>query len=422
MKVGVIGGGLTGLTAAYELLKKGYKATVWESQPFWGGLAAAYEILPKVFLERYYHHIFTSDTTIISLCKELGIGDRIASYPSKTSVFYNGRVYPFGSIKDFLTFSPLGLIDRLRFGVVSLFLKLIQPPLFFETETAVTWLKKGYGQHAYEVVWEPLLKGKFSRYFDEVVMTWFWARVKKRTFNLIYPQGGFQTIVDALTRKIRQLGGELRLGAELRKMEMQTDGRWRAEDGRGGPSYDRLISTTSLKTFVKMFPSLPGDYIKNVESIAYLNAHMLILVLKNHLTSAYWLNINDARFPFLALVEQDNLVGLGACGGKHLVYLGNYLPDGDLRLTLGEKQLLDLYEPYLKEINNSFDREWVEKAVVFSAPFAQPVVARGYKDKIPPFRAPLPNLYLASMAQVYPWDRGTNYAVKLAQDLVREHF
>lgn len=422
MKVGIIGGGFTGLTAAYELLKKGYEVTVFERESYWGGLAAAYEILPKVFLERYYHHIFTNDTVITGLCKELGVDDNLLPYPSKTGVFYGDKVYPFGTIRDFLTFPPLSLINRLRFGAVSAFLKLIQPSASFETETAATWLKNWYGPRAYEVVWEPLLKGKFSRYFGQVAMTWFWARVKKRTFNLIYPQGGFQTIIDALTGKIRQLGGELRLEAELKNVEMRADGQWKIENGEGEQSYDRLISTTSLKTFVKMFPNLPGDYIKDLESLAYLNAHMLILVLKNRLTSSYWLNINDTNFPFLALVEQDNLVGLEACGGKHLVYLGNYLSIGDPRLSLGKGELLDLYEPYLKRINPSFNRGWVEKAVVFKAPFAQPVVDCGYRRKIPDFKTPLPSLYLATMAQVYPWDRGTNYAVKLAQDLVRKYF
>lgn len=419
MKVAVIGGGFTGLTAAYELLKKNHQATLFESAPSLGGLASAFEILPKIYVERFYHHWFTNDDAVLSLCQELGLSQQLLILPSKTSLFYDGRVYPFAGVQDFLTFKPLSFWQRIRFGSVSLLLKISPNWKFFETVTAAKWLPILYGRKIFQVVWAPLLKGKFAHFWPQISLTWFWARLKKRTFKLVYLRGGFQTLIDCLRSEIEQRGGGVRLNQSIGPIEQMANGQWQIE----GETFDRIMVTTSLKTFLKMLPNLPENYRRRCDSIDYISAQILILLLKEKLTDSYWLNVNDPSSPFLALVEQTNFLKTQDYGGYHLVYLGNYLPDGDPRLTMSEAELLNLYEPYLKKINPQFDRSWLVKAVRFVGPFAQPIVDVGYKEKIPSFEVPgYQNLYLATMAQVYPWDRGTNYAVKLAQDLVRTCF
>ena len=428
MKVGIIGGGITGLTAALELLKKGYEVTVIENELYWGGLSSAFKILPGVFIERYYHHLFTSDEEILGLCKELGIYGKLKTLDGKTSHLFEGKIYPLDSPLAVLRFSPLNIIERIRFGLVTLYLKLKKDGEGFSNITADWWLRKWYGQRAYTVVWKPLLQGKFANDYDKVSMTWFWARVKKRTAKLIYPIGGFQVIIDSLIKAISEKGGTLIGSAKVEKVETTIDNSWQILVRTAGDSgnelhesyrFDKLIITTSLKTFTKMFPSLPQSYKSKLNSVNYLSAQILILVLSRRLSSHYWINIGDASFPFLVVGEQSNLFGLDYYHGKSVVYLGNYLPDGDRRLSMNRAELLDLCLPYLKKINPEFEKSWVENAINFVGPFAQPVVDLDYKNKIPSFKTPLKNLYLATMAQVYPWDRGTNYAVKLAKDIVK---
>lgn len=428
MKVGIVGGGITGLTAALELLKKGYEVTIIENEPYWGGLSSTFEILPGVFIERYYHHLFTNDEEILGLCKELGIYGKLKTLDGKTSHLFEDKIYPLDSALAVLRFSPLNLIERLRFGLVTLYLKLKNDGESFNYTTADYWLRKWYGRRAYTVVWKPLLQGKFADNYDKVSMTWFWARVKKRTVNLIYPEGGFQVIIDALLKVIGEKGGTLIGSARVEKVETNIDNSWQVSVRTGGDSerrlldsyrFDKLIITTSLKTFTRMFPSLPQSYKSQLDSVEYLSAQITILVLTRRLSSHYWINIGDTTFPFLVVGEQSNLFGLDYYHGKSVVYLGNYLPDGDRRLSMNSTELLDLYLPYLKKINPEFEKSWVDKVINFVGPFAQPVVVVGYKDKVPSFETPLKNLYLATMAQVYPWDRGTNYAVKLAKDVVR---
>jgi hypothetical protein len=57
----------------------------------------------------------------------------------------------------------------------------------------------------------------------------------------------------------------------------------------------------------------------------------------------------------------------------------------------------------------------VRHAWRFAEPAAQPIVTVGYADRIPPLRTPAPGLVLANTTQVYPEDRGTNYAVRLGE-------
>lgn len=427
MRVGIIGGGFTGLTAAWQLTKEGHEVTVLEKDAFWGGLASAFEILPGVSVERFYHHLFTNDEDALSLCRELKIDSKLKILPGKTSHFYNGQIYPLDSALSVLKFSPLPLPERLRFGLVTLYLKFAKPSSF-EGVTASTWLSKWYGKRAYQIVWEPLLKGKFAGYFDKVSMVWFWARVKKRTPRLIYPEGGFQMIIDALTTAITKNGGRLESCAQIQGIEPAPRGGWEVKFAQEGGqtkiiNFDRLIVTTSTKTLSKIFPVLPAEYRSKLDSIKYINAQVLLLVLSKCLSVNYWMNIGDGSFPFLVVSEQSNLLGLDYYRGRSVVYLGNYLEDGNPQLSLNESELLDLYEPYLKKINSSFNKSWVEEAVKFVGPFAQPIVDLNYKDRIPSFAVPgFPGLYFATMAQVYPWDRGVNYAIKLAKDVVKAGF
>jgi protoporphyrinogen oxidase len=83
-------------------------------------------------------------------------------------------------------------------------------------------------------------------------------------------------------------------------------------------------------------------------------------------------------------------------------------------------ELLDRYEPGLRTVNPAFSRDWIRNAWLFREPAAQPIVTVGYADRIPPLQTGVPGLVLANTTQVYPEDRGTNYAVRIGDDAARE--
>lgn len=426
MRVGIVGGGITGLAAAYYLTKRGYEVTVFEKNEFFGGLASSFSLSSSICkawpCECFYHHLFAGDKEIIDLIAELGLSGKPIFRNSKTGIFYQGKEHPFTTPLDLLEFKPLGFGDRLRLGFVSLYLKVKVSGKAFERVTACEWLKRFYGRRVCEVVWFPLLRGKFGKYWKRVCLVWFWARVKKRSFKLGYLEGGFQVLIATLVERIKEGGGDLMLGCNPSKVAPLEGGKIRVFVDGEGETFDRVISTVPLPIFLKLAQGLPEDYRKQLSSIKFLWAQNLILVLDHPLVNSYWLNINEPAFPFLALVEHTNFIPPENYGGKHLLYLGNYLDGNDSRLKMDKEELLKLYGPFLRKINPKFKGTWVEEAFAFAAPFAQPVVTCDYASRIPSFKTPIPNLYLATLAQVYPWDRGMNQAVKLAKDLVEKHF
>jgi protoporphyrinogen oxidase len=183
----------------------------------------------------------------------------------------------------------------------------------------------------------------------------------------------------------------------------------------------RVVSTLATRLTFRLIPDLPADFRAAYDwGLAY-GAHCLILALDRPLTdSVYWLGITDPGYPFLALVEHTNYMPPEDYGGRHLVYLGNYLPMDHPLFGASTAEVMATFLPHLKRINPRFRAEWVRESWSFAAPFAQPIVTRDFARHIPPHRTPIPNLYLANMFQVYPQDRGQNYSIALANRLAQE--
>ena len=121
-KILVVGGGITGLVAAYRLLQKKCQVTLVEKYESLGGLLVAFKI-KDTYLEKTYHHIFRTDKEIIALIDELGLSKKLKWYESKTALYYKGKIYPFAGAIDLLKFKPLNLIDKLRLGLVKIYLE-----------------------------------------------------------------------------------------------------------------------------------------------------------------------------------------------------------------------------------------------------------------------------------------------------------
>jgi protoporphyrinogen oxidase len=278
--------------------------------------------------------------------------------------------------------------------------------------TAASFLSKTVGKKAYRTLWEPLLRGKFGDYTDAISLAWFWARIAKRTTNLAYPEGGFLKFAKALAAAIIKQGGKIEYNAAIGKIE-EKDGK--VSLGKYG-EFDKLIVTLPSFAFLKLAPQLSETYQKSLMQLKGLGATMLILRLKKPFFSdnTYWLSVCDPKAPVLAVVEHTNFMDSKHYNNEHIVYLGNYLPKEHKYFSMSEEELLETFDPFLKKLNPDY-KETLIAAKKFSVPFAQPIIPINYSRMIPPFETPLKNVYLANMQQVYPWDRGTNYAVELGE-------
>ena len=432
MRVGIIGGGVAGLAAAYDLTREGHYAEVFEVAPFLGGQASTFPVGGGQ-LERGYHHLFVSDRAITELIHELGLGHKLAWLESKVGLYYQGRVWNFATPMDLLRFTPLSLWQRLRVGWWTLRLQRITDYDRFEDVTARDWLSRNMGAKAYEVLFEPLLRGKFGDYYDQVSMTWLWGKVRLRVASrgkalqkerLGYPMGSFGEVIDVLAERIRGQGGETHTSARVNRVlvEGERAAGLEVQTGDAAPEsreYDAVIATTPSYVFTRLAPPMPEDYQRMLTGVSYLSAVMLVLELDRPLTAKYWLNIADQEMPFVAIIEHTNMIDKSLYGGSHIVYISNY-PDRDSELYRMEPEaLLELFVPHLRKLNPDFDLSWVRAYHHHRVDGAQPIISRNYSRRIPPHRTPVKGLYLANTTQIFPEDRGTNYSIRMGRQVAR---
>ena len=417
MKIGIIGAGFAGLTAAYELTKRGHEVTLYEKDAVVGGLSSGFrDERWEWSLERFYHHWFASDAEVISLITELGLKDRLFFPRPTTSLWYRGKAYPFDNYLRAALFPHLSLIDKFRAAPVAVYLRLTRNWRPLEKYTAHEWLTRWLGRRAYQVLWEPLLTGKMGDYYQEVNMAWFWARLYKRSPSLGYFVGGFQALADALLERVGAQGGTIHLNTPVYEVRPAAEGRLRLQTAEGETVFDRVVATVSPRLMLRLAPDLPAHYQAQLLELRSLGALALILALDRPLTQGhYWINLPKAEFPFLALVEHTNYIDPAHYGGDHLVYLGDYPPPGHEYFHLNKEELLERFLPHLPRFNPDFSPTWVRQSWLFREEYAQPVPLLNHSQKIPDLRTPIPGLFWASMSQVYPWDRGTNYAVELGR-------
>jgi len=431
MNVGIVGGGIAGLTAAYELSKAGHKVTVFEKQPFLGGQAATFEV-EGARLEAFYHHIFTNDVDIISLIEELGLGDRLLWLDSQAGFWHGEKIWNFVTPIDLLKFSPIGLVDRVRLGLVSLYLRWQKDWRRYEGITAKEWIIKYAGQRNYDVLWGPLLRGKFGQSADEVSMVWFWGKIHLRFASrskgsgrekLGYLRGSFGLIIDALDERIRASGGEILVNAPVSRVIVE-DGSVKGVDVKDGEfagiySFDKVLAAVPSPLFLDIVPDIDGEYAEKLRKARYQAAVCLVVVLKKSVSYIYWLNISDPAIPFVAAIEHTNLLGSDDYGGKYILYLSNYVSRDNPLYRASADELVEAYIPHLKRINPQFTPDWIKSVHRFADDAGQPIVATYYSQQIPDHQTPVKGLYLANTTQIYPEDRGMNYSVRMGRDVAR---
>ncbi len=432
MRIGIIGGGAAGLAAAYELTKSGHYAQVFEQAPFLGGQASTFPVGGGQ-LERGYHHLFTSDTDITELIHELGLGKKLAWLESKVGLYHGGKIWNFGTPMDLLRFKPLTMIQRLRVGFWTFVLQKTKNWRKFEHITAQDWLIRHMGTRAYQVLWEPLLRGKFGEYFDQISMTWIWGKIYLRVASrgkglqkerLGYPMGSFGEVFDVLGERVASQGGDVHVSSGVKRVvveEGRATGLEVALPGKEAEiiNYDAVIATTPSFVFTRLVPPLPTDYLGKLQGVNYLSAVLMILVLDRQFTDKYWMTIADNDLPFVALIEHTNMINKELYGGNHILYISNY-PDRESALyQKNPEELLEFFLPHLRSINPDFDRSWILEYHHHKVDGAQPIVGVKYGERIPAHRTPFKDLYLANTTQIYPEDRGTNYSVRMGRQVAR---
>jgi len=352
--------------------------------------------------------------------------------PSKVGFFYHNKIYDFVTPKDLLSFSPLAIRNRLRLGLTSLYLRYLKDWRKLEKITAKEWIIKYAGRQNYEVVWGPLLRGKFGEKADEVSTAWFWNKVRlrfgsrKRTHELLgYMNGSYGRLIDILSDKIKRSGSNIYINHTVCRI-VQQDGKVTGLELKsmqdGSDKFypcDAVIATIPSYELLRIIPEMPQDYAFKLAKTKYQAALCLVLMLDRPFSNIYWLNISAPAMPFVAVIEHTNFIAPSRYHGKHIIYVSNYLSEDNLLYGVDTPTLLREYLPHLRLINPEFELDWVEKSWLFREEAAQPVVTTDYSVYIPEHETPIKSLYLANTTQIYPEDRGMNYSVRLGYTVSR---
>jgi protoporphyrinogen oxidase len=427
-RIGVIGGGIAGLAAAYRLARLGNDVTLWERNAYLGGQAAAFPVAGSA-LECFYHHLFTSDTEIQALMNELGIGDELIWLDSSVGFFADGKIFPLQGALDLLRLDFIPFHDRIRIGLATLYLQRRTDWREFEQVSAADWLRRAVGGRAFDRVFGAQLRAKFGPRYEQVAMVWFWNKIHLRTQSrtsplqkekLGYIRGSWNTLIDRLGEAIGELGGDVQVGIGTESIQQHPDSTWLVRTTDGTEVHcDALVATVPSPLLTRLIPELPDWYQDKLTSAIYQGAIVMILQMTRPLSNIYWLNIGDPSIPFTGIIEHTNFIGPENYEGHHFVYISKYLDQDHSYLTMPEDELFEEYTHYLQKINPEFTSAWVTQRWVFRERAAQPIITRNYSARVPEHRTPLPNLYLANSAQIYPEDRGTNYSVRIGNKVAR---
>ncbi len=420
MKLTVIGGGMTGLAAAYLAAKQGYKVTIVEGADKVGGLLNTFEIRGNQ-LEHYYHHFFTQDAELHWLMKELGIADKIIYKKTTMGVFRDGHLYDFNSPLDLLKFKPVGLIDIMRFGFSSLYLGKVAKWRENEMVASMKWFYKWAGKKMTEALWKPMLDIKFGPYADKVPLAWMIGRMSQRLNSrkgtdeqLAYIDGSWKTLLDTLVGRLKEMGVEILVSEPVEEFNIEEGVLKSIRTG------NREIEGGQ---FLLTIPSLYFDKIKGSglddNGVEYFGAVCTILELKKSFSRIYWMNVADPGFPFGGVIEHTNFIPKEQYDGSHIVYLSRYFAMSEDLATMTDEEIKARMVSPLKRINPEFSEDWIKNVYVFKTRTAATVCDLGFSAKVPECKTPTENLFIANMAHIYPDERSTNNSIRVAAEACR---
>ena len=395
--IGIVGGGIAGLAAAYRLQQRGYEVQIFEATDQVGGLAAVYET-PGDDIEKFYHHLSKSEETIVELAAELGLGDRVEWRVGTNGYYVDGVAHPLNTPWEILAYPHMSLYDKFRLGMLTLGVDVrgglpdfdaYDDLAAYEHDTVREFVAEHTTSSVYENFVDPLLDGKYGSRKDEISAAWFLGRVRFRGERdplrgeiLGYFDGGFGALLDAL---VDAVGREnITTGARVTDLAVadgQVESLTVERDG-DAPTETHAVDAAIVAAMPNVLEQLTGYACE----IDFQGAVCGLATMEESLLDTYWLNVaHDA--PFGALVEHTNFVDRARYGGDHLLYIAAYVQDSDedlWRMDDGEVR-----ETWLSEIESmfpDFDRSSVSELRIARNPRAAPIYERGYLDLVVPYR------------------------------------
>jgi protoporphyrinogen oxidase len=425
MRTAIIGGGILGLSLGYFLSKKGYSVTIFEKNTEAGGQARSLKI-DNFTIERYYHCILGSDFNLISLIKELGLEDRLFFVEATSGCYWKNKIYPISKPVDFLKFSPLSFIERIRLVLGSQYIKLIRNWKNLESVNLEEYLKYIYGKSIYDKFWRYLFKARFDLTVSRLPATYLWSRIQRYSPSnskvlgwdkIGYLRGGYSLLINKLIAEIEKKGGEVLINREVKKLIFEGNRVIGLELEDGKFEVNRAISTIPLEFYGRLFPTGYDEYLSSL-NMEYLNIICLMLISKKRLTPFHTLYILDEKSPFTGIIEITNLIDPSEVGGRYIIYLSKYISQGSPYFSKSSEELIEEFTSALVEMFPEYELSNIDKIFCFKDVAVEPIHCITAERKIPPFKTPIKGLYLINSTQVYPKIAHCDALIEMAKDVV----
>ncbi|MFH1017560.1 MAG: NAD(P)/FAD-dependent oxidoreductase [Pseudomonadota bacterium] len=426
MNFAVVGGGITGLSIAYRLAHMGEKVALYERSSRVGGLAGSFRV-GETRLEKYFHHIFLSDTAVRERIAKAKLGKDLLWRITPMGFYAGGKIHPFDGPFDLLRFPVLSPFDRFRLGRGIFKAGRFKDGLSLDSRTAKEWVERDWGGAVYERFWGPLLTSKFGDAADRISAAWLWGRIYARANSrtgtrerLGYLRGSFERLLDEMEISFRNHGGELRVHQDVKEVREGPGKRWRVSTEAGAEEYDIVVLAIPSPLILLACPGLPPDERKAHEAVRYAAINCMPILMDRPLSRIYWLNVGDRTIPFTGVIEQTNFLSPQEYGGNHVAYLFNYLPQGHPWLTEPKEKVFAIYEEGLRRLFPDYRRDQVKQILIFRDPYANVIYEANYNAKKPPIASAISGLFFANTAHIFPEDRNLNYSIELAEKVVGE--
>ncbi len=275
--VGIVGGGVLGLTLALRLRAQGHQVTVLEGAAQPGGLAMP-QSLGGVTWDRFYHVILMSDRHLRGLLAELGLEQELRWGTTRTGFYTDGRMYSLSTSLDFLRFPPLSLIDKARLAATILHASRIEDGRPLELVPVTEWLQRWSGRRTFERIWLPLLKSKLGENYRVASAAFIWAiiarmyaarrsGIKREMFG--YVEGGYDRVLRRLRERLEEEGISLVCGQPATQVVRGEAGvQVQLADGRRLP-FDDVVLTVPTGRAAALCPQLSSAETERLRGVTY---------------------------------------------------------------------------------------------------------------------------------------------------------
>lgn len=427
--IGIIGGGILGMTLALRLREQGFQVTLIESGQNLGGLASPCKFGDYTW-DQFYHVILLSDTNLLHLLEELKLKAQIHWRRTKTGFYADGHLYSMSNLFEFLRFPPLALLDRLRLGFTIFYASRVKAWERLEGISVADWLTRLSGKRTFEKIWLPLLKSKLGENYRLASASFIWAIIarmyaarrsglKQEMFG--YVDGGYETILRELQKALKDAGVQILFGKPSVNI-VNNNSHAQVEIATGeNLKFDELILTVPCNQISNLCPGLSLQEKRCLDDINYQGIVCGAFIVKEPLAGYYVTNITDPWIPFTGVIEMTAVVDKDHFGGNSLIYLPRYLTREDPFWRKDDEKIKGEFLGALESIYPTFSRKDVLVSKVTRDTGVLPLATLDYSKKLlPPMRTSLEHVFIVNSAQIPNGTMNVNEIVGLANRKSKE--